>query len=48
MFSETITGGSVGGMPSYVRAPAPGCWHFILTWNGTYHDTIDLRYVAHG
>lgn len=47
VFSETITGGSVTGMPSYVQTPAPGCWHLSLYWNYSQHSTINLRYVAH-
>ncbi|MGH3503580.1 MAG: hypothetical protein ACRDQA_22180 [Nocardioidaceae bacterium] len=49
VFSETIGDGGSHGMPSYVKAPAAGCWHLDLTWNGPhhrYHDSINVRYVA--
>ncbi|HEX2322897.1 MAG TPA: hypothetical protein VHJ18_28300 [Streptosporangiaceae bacterium] len=32
--------------PSIVNVPAPGCWHFTLSWNG-HSDTVDLRYISH-
>jgi hypothetical protein len=31
--------------PSIVDVPAPGCWHFDLTWNG-HHSSVDLGYGA--
>lgn len=29
--------------PSYVNMPAPGCWHFTVSWSGT-HDSLDIPY----
>lgn len=31
--------------PSRVTAPTPGCWHFVLDWNG-HRATLDLEFVA--
>ena len=33
--------------PSIINVPAPGCWHFTLSWNG-HSDTVDLRYISPG
>ena len=35
---------STGPGPSYVDAPAAGCWRLTLTWSGR-QDTLDLSYV---
>lgn len=32
-----------GPGPSYVNAPAPGCWRLTLRWQG-HTDQLDLRY----
>lgn len=29
--------------PSYVNMPAPGCWHFTVSWSGT-RDSLDIPY----
>lgn len=34
-----------GPGPSYVNAPAAGCWRLTLSWAGR-RDTLDLAYVA--
>jgi hypothetical protein len=34
-----------GPGPSYVDAPAVGCWRLTLTWSGR-RDTVDLAYVT--
>jgi hypothetical protein len=31
--------------PSVVNVPAPGCWHFALTWNG-HHSSANVGYAA--
>jgi Protein of unknown function (DUF4232) len=31
--------------PSGVEMPKPGCWHFVLAWNG-HGSSMNLRYVA--
>ena len=32
--------------PSEIVVPAPGCWQFILSWNG-HTDMVDLWFVKH-
>jgi hypothetical protein len=44
--NRTITVTVPGGPgPSYVNAPAPGCWTFHLSWAG-HTDQLSLRYAA--
>jgi hypothetical protein len=46
--SATFPANSAPGeiYPSIINVPAPGCWHFNLSWNG-HSDAVDLRYVSH-
>jgi hypothetical protein len=50
-FSKTLRLNAATGIPSYEKVPAPGCWHFALTWqspDGSHHkDTLNVRYLAH-
>jgi hypothetical protein len=31
--------------PSIINVPAPGCWHFTLSWKG-HTDAVDLNYIG--